>query len=136
VGREGGSVEVARSSIWIALAPYLIPFYSLLLLAAHLLASLWWDPAAWAPALPFALGLTWSFHISFTVYALGRGQSDLHPYGWLGALPVILLGNLLLLCAALALASPTPFAQETALLASTLKEAYSLAFHALESRLQ
>jgi len=136
VGREGGSVEVARGSIWIALAPYMIPLYSLLLLAAHALASLWVDPAAWAPALPFALGLTWSFHITFTLFALSRGQSDLRPYGWLGALPVILLGNLLLICAALALASPTPVAGEASLLATTLKETYTVVFSALKQHLR
>ncbi len=110
VGARGGSVVVSRSSLWIALAPYLIPFYSLLLLALHAIARLFWDPTPWLPWLPFALGLTWSFHLSFTLYALSLGQSDIHPYGVLGAYPIILLGNLLLLAAGLVLATSEPLA--------------------------
>lgn len=100
VGAREGSVTVSGSNLWIALAPYLIPFYSLLLLALHALAQLWWDPTLWNGALPAALGFTWCFHTTFTLYALSLGQSDIEPYGVLGALPVILAGNLFLICAA------------------------------------
>lgn len=133
VGRHGGSVEVERSTLWIALAPYMIPFYSLALLALHALASLWWNPAAWADLLPFALGLTWSFHITFTLYALLRGQSDLRPYGWLGSLPLILCGNLLLVCAALALISPLSPARAAIDIAVHQRDAYAAALSLLRS---
>jgi hypothetical protein len=108
IGSRGGSVVVSHSNLWIALAPYLIPFYSLLLLILHASASLFWDPSPWRPWLPFALGLTWSFHLSFTLYALSLGQRDIQPYGAWGAYPVILVGNLLVLAAALFLASAEP----------------------------
>lgn len=112
IGRNSGSVQVAKTSIWIALAPYMIPFYSLLLLMVHLLASLWWDPTAWQALLPPALGFTWCFHLTFTLQALSIGQSDLDPYGWLGGMPLILLANLLLLCLALSAATPEPFSTD------------------------
>lgn len=132
VGKTGGSVEVARSSLWIALAPYMIPFYSLALLLLHALAALWWDPSRWANALPFALGTTWSFHITFTVYALLQGQSDLRPYGWLGSLPVILYGNLLLGCLALALVSPIPPGGAALEVLSGQRDAYAAALSSIQ----
>jgi len=117
VGRDGGSVEVSESSLWIALAPYLVPFYSLLLLTAHALAQLWWAPTRWVGALPVALGVTWSFHFSFTVYALARGQSDIRPYGALCAYPVILAGNLLLMCLGVMGVDSAPLSADVARLA-------------------
>jgi len=112
VHRHGGSVEVARSTVWIALAPYFVPLYSLLLLAAHFLAKLWWDPIHWQAWLPLALGLTWSYHLSFTLLALLRHQSDLTPYGRLGALPLILLLNLLPLCIGAAAFNQRPLMED------------------------
>jgi hypothetical protein len=116
VGRDGGSVEVARSTIWIALAPYMIPFYAGLVLLAHVLAGLWWDPAGWGRFLPPALGFTWGFHLTFTLQALAAGQSDIRPYGWMGSLPLILAGNLLLFSLGLCGITPEPFAQDLRLL--------------------
>jgi hypothetical protein len=131
VGAEGGSVEVAKSSWWIALAPYIIPFYTLLVLAIHAVASLRWDPVHWVRALPFVLGVSWSFHITFTVAALLQGQSDLHPYGWLGALPVILLGNLLLILLGLMAIAPLPWTEALPLAGRHLLEAYRQGLHFL-----
>ena len=124
VGKDSGSVQVARSTIWIALAPYMIPFYSLILLLGHILASLWWDPAAWLPFLPPALGFTWCFHLTFTLQALSVGQSDLKPYGWIGALPLILLANLLLMFLALTAATPRPLPEDLRILLEALQNSY------------
>ncbi|MGA0334399.1 MAG: hypothetical protein ACO3N7_11310 [Kiritimatiellia bacterium] len=124
VGRDGGSVEVARSNLWIALAPYLIPFYSLGLLALHLLASLWWDPRIWRDGLPYGLGFTWAFHLSFTLYILSIPQSDVQPYGRLGAYSFILTGNLLLLVAGLFLINGQPFSEDLGELLQLQLEAY------------
>ncbi len=123
VRADGGSVDVSRTSVWIALAPYLIPFYSLLLLVAHAVAQLFWDPAAWIGFLPFGLGLTWSFHLTFTIYALSLGQSDIAPYGALGAYPLILFGNLLLLALALVSLDDSPLAA-VAMLGNEFLRAY------------
>lgn len=132
VGRDGGSVEVEKSSLWIALAPYLIPFYSLLLLAAHWLASLWWDPAIWSAWLPFGLGLTWSFHLCFTLYILAIPQSDIQPYGRLGAFSIILCGNLLILCLALFVIDDQSAAKDLQLFLQEQATAYRIARHGLQ----
>ena len=97
VHRHGGSVEVSRTTLFIALAPYLFPFYSLLLLTGTALAGLWLDLSLWMPWLPFWVGLTWAHHLSFTVLSLALGQSDLQHHGPVCAYPVILIANLLCL---------------------------------------
>lgn len=110
--RNGGSVEVARTTLWISLAPYFIPFYSLLILGVHVLAQLWWDPARWVFALPFLLGFSWSYHLCFTLYSLSQTQSDIRPYGPLGAYPIIAAVNLLILCLTISAVNAHPFASD------------------------
>lgn len=113
VGREGGSVQVSRVNLFVALAPYMIPFYSLLLLLGVAVAGLWVDLTPWHAALPPLLGATWSFHLTFTIASLALGQTDIHPYGPVGAYPVIYIGNLLFLLPALVWLAPVSL--ETAL---------------------
>ncbi|MDA3873834.1 MAG: hypothetical protein PF795_07725 [Kiritimatiellae bacterium] len=110
--RDGGSVEVARTTLWISLAPYFVPFYCLLVLCVHVVAQLWWDPARWEFALPFLLGLTWSYHLCFTLYSLSRTQSDIQPYGLLGAYPLIAAVNLLMLCLAISAVNTHPLSAD------------------------
>lgn len=124
VGASGGSVEVARSSMWIALAPYLIPLYSLLLILAHYLLQLWWDPALWRDWLPLALGLSWAFHFSFTLHALTLDQSDFGPYGKPGSYSIILSVNLFWLCLALFVMNPSGPREDAELLLHELRSAY------------
>jgi hypothetical protein len=134
VGKEGGSVEVSHTSLLITLAPYLFPFYSLLLLAGTAVAGLFTDVSAWTPFLPFALGFTGSFHLCFTLQALSAGQSDIQPYGPLGAYPLIAFGNLLILLAGLMLLSPGELPGTLLLLARNLIDHYRAAgnqFHLL-----
>lgn len=124
VHREGGSVEVSHTSLLITLAPYLFPFYSLLLLAGTAVAGLFMDVSAWTPFLPFLLGFTASFHLCFTVLALSGGQSDIQPYGALGAYPIIALGNLLILLAGLLLLTPMDGSDVITLLYRNLADFY------------
>lgn len=127
VGREEGSVEVEKRTVWIALAPYILPFYSLLLLLLHGLASLRWDPSLWRGFLPFGLGVTWSFHLSFTVSMLCVPQSDVKPYGRFASFVLILCGNLLILCLALFLVNAQPLSADFSLLLGETEESYRVA---------
>ncbi|WFB34406.1 hypothetical protein P3T73_09555 [Kiritimatiellota bacterium B12222] len=124
VSREGGSVEVEKSTLWIALAPYMIPFYSLLLLALHALAQLWWDPELWRPFLPFALGITSAFHFTFTLYTLSVTQSDITPYGRIGAYSLIICVNLSGLCLALFFINTHPAHADLTLFLQHQKQSY------------
>ena len=93
VGRDGGSVTVSKSNLWIALAPYFFPLYTVLLVLGAAVAGLFWDLSPWAHWLLAAVGVTWGFHFTFTIQMLTVGQSDLHPYGTLFSLVGIVVMN-------------------------------------------
>lgn len=105
VGREGGHIVTDRNNFWIALAPYFFPIYSLLAIALYGGASLFVNVQPYGRLLYAAIGVTWAFHFTFTVWMIGKNQSDLSDQGTFFSLVVIYLMNLLLLSAMLVLAS-------------------------------
>lgn len=108
VGARGGSILVSADNFFVVLAPYFIPFYAGVVLAAYFVASLFIDPQPWYGAWMAALGLGWGFHLTFTVSALSRPQSDVGVYGHLFSYVMILWFNLLVLGLGLVLvATPT-----------------------------
>ena len=52
------------------------------------------------------LGLTWAFHLSFTLWMIPKGQSDLSHHGTFFSLVIIYMMNLLVLSALLIVAAP------------------------------
>ncbi len=120
VSAEGGYVETNKSNIWITLGPYLVPFYTLAVLAAFGIASLWMDLARWHPVslvgvtagfrflwLLYALvGFTWWFHLTFTVKTVRAEQGDLTRNGEFFSLMLIFIANLALIVALFIAASP------------------------------
>lgn len=96
---EGGYIVTDKYNFLIALAPYLWPIYCIPVLAV-------WGVAGWFPwGLEYAgtffaaLGFTWMFHLSFTVWMLMKGQSDLLGPGRLFSLVLIYTVNVALLAA-------------------------------------
>lgn len=82
VGVRGGSVSVSKSNVWITLAPYFFPFYTVLVvLAAAVVRLCVQGPVPCSAAWLFAVGLTWCFHVCFTLHSLGHFQSDVAEYG-------------------------------------------------------
>lgn len=95
VGKSGGSVAVSENNILITLAPYFFPLYAVIVLAAYGITVLFMDVARWQIFWLAAIGLTWSFHVTFTISTLLERQSDLKVYGHLLSLGVIYLFNVL-----------------------------------------
>jgi len=95
VGREGGHVELSKSNFVIALAPYFIPFYTVLVIAVWYGLGFFYDIGAWEPLYLGLIGLTWGFHVTFTVYMLSQHQPDVQVNGRLFSYTVIYLANLL-----------------------------------------
>ena len=106
VTREGGSLETDTNNFLISLSPYFFPIYSILLIAAYGIASLFVDLTPYRRILFLLLGATWSFHITFTVWMIPKGQSDLSQNGTFFSLVLIYLLNLILLTVLLVIASP------------------------------
>jgi hypothetical protein len=99
VSSDGGHIVTDKYNFIIALAPYLWPIYCIPVLAA-------WGVAGWTPlGLEYAgtffgaLGFAWMFHVSFTVWMLMKGQSDLLLPGRIFSLVLIYTINVGLLAA-------------------------------------
>ncbi len=97
VGKSGGHVELSKTNFIITLAPYFFPFYTVLVMASYYLAGLalhvepyrhWWLGA---------VGLTWSFHITFTIHMLSQQQPDVQEHGRIFSLSVIYTMNVLVM---------------------------------------
>ncbi len=106
VTERGGHILTDRINTWIALAPYFFPIYSLLVIALYGLLGLAIDTTPIRPVLFMLIGATWGFHLSFTLWMIPKGQSDLHYGGTFFSLVIIYVLNLAILAIFLIVASP------------------------------
>jgi len=104
--RNGGYVVTDKTNFWIALAPYFWPLYSILVIAIYGATSVFYNLGDYTASLFALLGVTWSFHFSFTLWMIPKGQTDLTAHGTFFSLVVIYLLNLILLCSLLIFAAP------------------------------
>jgi len=112
---EGGYIVTDTHNFWIALAPYFYPLYSLVVVLGFGVGSLFYDltnstvtflmmtPLQW---LFLLLGATWAFHLTFTLWMIPMGQTDLTSHGTFFSLVIIYLMNVLLLSVVLVVAAP------------------------------
>ncbi len=105
-GEEGGYLITDTVNVWVALAPYFYPIYSMILVALFSVAGIFCDITEWIPVLFGLLGASWAFHLSFTLWMIPKGQSDLEIFGSFYSLVIIYLMNMLLLCPLLLVAAP------------------------------
>jgi hypothetical protein len=106
VGRDGGHILTDKNNFLIALAPYFFPIYSILVLALYGGLSLFVNVQPYGRLLYALVGVTWTFHLTFTCWMIPKNQSDLRDNGTIFSLVVIYLINLVLLAAMLIIASP------------------------------
>lgn len=95
VGENGGSVKVTKSNVWITLAPYFFPFYTMLVLAAYGITGCFVRPIPWPGVWLFAIGFTWAFHLTFTIQSLLIRQPDIMEYGRIFSYSFIYILNIL-----------------------------------------
>lgn len=106
VRRDGGHIITDTHNFWIALAPYFFPIYSIFAILVYGAAGLVVDVLPYRQFLFAVLGITWGFHVSFTLWMISKGQTDLTYYGTFFSLVIIYLMNLLVLTILLIVASP------------------------------
>ena len=101
VGKAGGSVQLTKSNVWITLAPYFFPFWTIVVAAVALIVRVvmhFTNPGAALP-LPwlwmFLVGFTWCFHACFTIRSLMQTQPDVQEYGRVFSWTLILVCNIL-----------------------------------------
>lgn len=109
ISSEGGHILTNRNNFLISLSPYFFPFYTAVTILVW--ATLQWIlreqgglDIMW---LYGAIGFTWMFHLTFTVWMICREQPDVEQNGRLFSFALIFLMNVLLICAMLIIASPT-----------------------------
>ena len=122
IAEDGGYVETDKTNWFITLSPYLVPLYTVLVFAIYgllcpfmdmhrtvfftvpLLGAMWLK-GVWA--VYFLVGLTWCFHLTFTIEVLHTEQSDLRHNGEFFSMMLIFVVNLALIGALFIAASPT-----------------------------
>lgn len=93
---DGGYVMTNKSNILIALSPYFVPFWCAVLISLHSFVTLWTTIPAGDLIFTGLLGLTWTFHIIWTVWMIPKDQPDLKEHGTFLSLMIIIFANLLL----------------------------------------
>jgi len=108
ISSSGGHILTDRNNFLVSLSPYFFPFYTTLVIATWAILEVgfldftpehtWW--------LYGAIGLTWMFHLTFTIWMIHREQPDVEQNGKLFSFSVIFLANMVVISLLLVLASP------------------------------
>lgn len=125
VAASGGSVLLSKSNVWITLAPYFFPFYTMLVAFIALITRIFIDPLPFTSVWIFALGFTWCFHVYFTIDALFQRQPDILEYGRLFSWVFIWVANLTGILTVLCMATPLSFKRATSMLCEASVAAYA-----------
>ena len=101
VRSSGGSVMLTKSNVWITLAPYFFPFWTVIVVLLAVVVRIVMHFAAPEAPFPvpwlwmFAVGGTWCFHVCFTIRSLMQTQPDVQEYGRVFSWTLILVCNLI-----------------------------------------
>ena len=98
VSGKGGSVQVSKTNFVISLAPYFFPFYTVLVILVYAGLSLFVDQRVYRPFWMGCIGLSWSFHLTFTLLMLAHHQTDVQEHGRIFSYTFIYLANVIGLC--------------------------------------
>lgn len=93
VSARSGSTTLSKSNFLISLAPYFFPLYTILVIAGYYVLSVFFDLRTYEPFWVGLIGLTWGFHLTFTLTALRDHQPDVRENGYLFSYAVIYLLN-------------------------------------------
>lgn len=109
VSTDGGYITTNKTNLLIALSPYFVPFWSVVAAVVYIGLSFGFEfSQKWDRILYLLMGLTWTFHIAWTLWMIPRDQPDLKENGTFLSLAVILLANLSIMAGLLCLASESP----------------------------
>jgi len=118
LSKNGGSVVISENNIFITLAPYFFPLYTVIVIAVYYLLTLFLDVGKYECWWLFLVGITWGFHITFTISALLQRQTDILEYGRILSLAFIYLLNVLGIGTWIVMVSTASFGQYIRLLGS------------------
>ena len=110
VSTSGGYITTNKTNLIIALSPYFVPFWSVVCALIYAVVRYFsgfsqeWDRLLYA-----VMGITWTFHMVWTLWMIPRDQPDLKENGTFLSLVVIYLANLLVLAGLLCVAGDSPW---------------------------
>lgn len=93
VSKKGGSVTLSKSNFFVALAPYCVPLYTLLVILIYSGLRYFYPFPYMDEAAQVLTGGSLAFHASLTFYAIQQKQPDIHKTGLLFSMIFILLVN-------------------------------------------
>jgi hypothetical protein len=109
VSADGGYITTNKTNLVIALSPYFVPFWAVVSAAIYAAARYFGGASQeWDRLLYGLMGLTWTFHMVWTLWMIPRDQPDLKENGTFLSLVVIYFANLLILVGLLCLAGHSP----------------------------
>jgi hypothetical protein len=106
VAEERGAVVLSKNNFLITLAPYFFPLYTVITIAAYYGLAIFFNVEAYSLFWLGAIGLTWGFHLTFTISALMQHQTDIQQHGKLFSYAVIYLCNVIGICLWVVMVSP------------------------------
>lgn len=109
VSTEGGYITTNKTNLVIALSPYFVPFWAVVAAVVYGLVRFFMElSSGWDGVLYGVMGVTWTFHMIWTLWMIPRDQPDLKDHGTFLSLVVIYLANLLVLVGLLCAAGGSP----------------------------
>lgn len=143
VSAEGGFITTNKTNLMIALSPYFVPFWAVVSALVYTgLRYFGGMSEEWDRLLYGVMGLTWTFHMVWTLWMIPRDQPDLRENGTFLSLVIIYLANLLVLVALLCLAGHSPledlqaFGMDWVKIAATWGDALARGVHSVVTRLR
>ncbi|MCX6998269.1 MAG: hypothetical protein NTV49_14590, partial [Kiritimatiellaeota bacterium] len=94
---RGGSVTLSKNNFLITLAPYFFPLYTFLVFLLYYALSFFFTLRAYEPFWLGLMGLTWAFHLTFTITTLRLRQPDIQAQGRVFSWTLIYFVNLFVL---------------------------------------
>ena len=95
VSSEQGSIKTTTPNFIVALAPYLIPGYTIFITLVYFIASFFIDVTRYYGVFMFLLGFTLMMHITYTAQSVRERQPDLFISGYLFSISLLYIVNII-----------------------------------------
>ncbi len=96
VSTTEAGVRTTTPNLFVALAPYLLPGYTIFIALAYFLSSFFMDVTRFSGLFVFIAGFTLMFHLAYTAESIRSKQSDLLRSGYFFSMSLIYIVNLLI----------------------------------------
>jgi len=103
VSRRWGRIKTTRPNVFVMLAPYLIPGYTVFIAVVYFILSFFMDVTRFSGLFIFLVGFSLMFHLAYTSQSIREKQSDLMKTGYLFSISFIYIVNLVIVFSILSL---------------------------------